>query len=314
MPYGELSVPRIMPINIVKVYEILQGKATIIMANEFGRIIKNVGGGFFDRTLARLKGSGATSDSRIGGPRSIAKWSGRNDTRDWRVKLTIPTGASALRKALLDNNDLFGPLQDTGGIFWPLTPAVVIQHSANYNALAQTHSNYPFQAYQNSQVDSLNIIGEFPVQNQQDAAHWVATVNFLRTVTKMFFGNNNQELKGNPPPILHMSGYGDHMFQKVPVVINTFNVELRPGIDYISTKQNTVYQGQLASSGSTGRELGATKQFNPNSIDQTWAPTLSNISVLVTPIYSRESIKNFSLQDFARGKLNGKGTGEIGFI
>jgi len=283
------------------------------MANEFGRIIKNVGQGIFDRTLARLSGSGASPDSRIGGQRSQAKWSGRNDTRDWRVKLTIPSGASALRRAILDNNELLGPLQDTGGIFWPLTPAVVIQHSANYNAMDQVHSNYPHQAYQNSQVDSMNIIGEFPVQNQQDAAHWVATVNFLRTVTKMFFGKE-QALKGNPPPILHMSGYGDHMFQKVPVVINTFNVELRPGIDYISTKQNTVYQGQLASTGSTGRELGATKQFNPNSLDQTWAPTLSNISVLVTPVYSRQSIKNFSLSEFARGQLNGKGTDKIGFI
>jgi hypothetical protein len=47
---------------------------------------------------------------------------------------------------------------------------------------------------------------------------------------------------------------------------------------------------------------------------QTWAPTLSNISVLVTPIYSRESIKNFSLTEFARGELSGKDEGEIGFI
>jgi len=47
---------------------------------------------------------------------------------------------------------------------------------------------------------------------------------------------------------------------------------------------------------------------------QTWAPTLSNISVLVTPVYSRDSIKNFSLSEFARGQLNGKGTDEIGFI
>ena len=285
------------------------------MANEFGRILKNVGQGIFDRTLGRLTGAGINLDGHLMGARNMAKWSGRNDTRDWRVKLEIPRGATALRKAILEDNNLLAPLKETGGIFWPLTPAVVIQHSANYNPLAQTHSNYPFQAYQNSQLDSMNIIGEFPVQNQQDAAHWVATVNFLRTVTKMFFGKNDQSnLKGNPPPILHMSGYGDHMFQKVPVVINTFNVELRPGIDYISTKQNTVYQGQLASTGSTGRELGATKQFNPNSLDQTWAPTLSNISVLVTPVYSRQSIKNFSLSEFARGELNGKGTGEIGFI
>jgi hypothetical protein len=97
----------------------------------------------------------------------------------------------------------------------------------------------------------------------------------------------------------------------VPVIINTFNVELRPGIDYISTRQDNVYQ---STGRQTARELARTGQVNPNSLDQTWAPTLSNISVLVTPVYSRDSIKNFSLADFARGKLNGKGTDEIGFI
>ena len=273
-----------------------------------GNVLKDVGQGIFNRTLGRLTGAGISTDSRIVNAR--AKWSGRNDKRDWRVRLQIPTGADALYEALMADNDLLAPLRDARGIFWPLTPAVVIQHSANYNPLSQTHSNYPFQAYQNSQVDSMNIIGEFPVQNQQDAAHWVATVNFLRTVTKMFFGKE-QPLKGNPPPILHLSGYGDHMFQKVPVIINTFNVELRPGIDYISTRQDNVYQ---STGRQTARELQRQGQVNPNTIDQTWAPTLSNISVLVTPVYSRESIKNFSLSDFARGKLNGKGTDEIGFI
>mgnify|MGYP001268592044 CR=1 FL=1 len=34
-----------------------------------------------------------------------------------------------------------------------------------------------------------------------------------------------------------MTSYGDHMFNKVPVVVNSFNVELRQGIDYISTRQ-----------------------------------------------------------------------------
>jgi len=274
----------------------------------FGNVLKDVGQGIFNRTLGRLTGAGISTDSRIVNAR--AKWSGRSDKRDWRVRLQIPTGADALYEALMSDNELLAPLRDARGIFWPLTPAVVIQHSANYNPLSQTHSNYPFQAYQNSQVDSMNIIGEFPVQNQQDAAHWVATVNFLRTVTKMFFGKE-QPLKGNPPPILHLSGYGDHMFQKVPVIINTFNVELRPGIDYISTRQDNVYQ---STGRQTARELQRQGQVNPNTLDQTWAPTLSNISVLVTPVYSRDSIKNFSLADFARGKLNGKGRDEIGFI
>jgi len=278
------------------------------MANKIGlgNIVKNVAGGFINKTIARLKGAGITGDSRL--LKSVAKWSGRNDTKDWRVKLTIPPG-SILKDHLFPSSgsqehQLY-PLRDIGGFFWPLTPSMVIQHSANYNALAQTHANYPFQAYQNSQVDQMNIIGEFPVQNQQDATYWVATVNFLRTVTKMFFGKE-QPLKGNPPPILHLSGYGDHMFQKVPVVVNTFNVELRAGIDYISTRQDSPY--------SIHKKKPNETMFNPDNMDQTWAPTISNISVLITPIYSRESVSKFSLADFAAGKLNGKGESNIGFI
>ena len=304
MPYGELSAPKIMPINIVKVYEILQRKATIIMAfGDIGKIVKNVGGGIFNRTLGRLTGAGISTDSRIVNTR--AKWSGRSDKTDWRVRLQVPDGP--LTKFFdFNNNPIMQPLAASQGIFWPLTPAVVIQHSANYNAMDQVHSNYPHQAYQNSQVDSMNIIGEFPVQNSEDAKHWVATVNFLRTATKMFFGSEDgiDGLKGNPPPIMHLYGYGDHMFNKVPVVINTFNVELRPGIDYISTKQSDVYS----------QRPGNVSDLVQTGDSQTWAPTLSNISVLVTPIYSRESVKKFSMKKFVRGELNGKGSNEVGFI
>ena len=296
-----------------------------------GKIIKNVGSGIFNRTLGRLTGAGISTDSRI--VNAKAKWSGRSDKTDWRVRLQVPDGPLTTFFDF-ENNPLMAPLADSQGIFWPLTPAVVIQHSANYNAIDQVHSNFPHQAYQNSQVDSLNIIGEFPVQNQDDAKHWVATVNFLRTATKMFFGaDDGNGLKGNPPPIMHLYGYGDHMFNKVPVVINTFNVELRPGIDYISTKQGSkgdlMKQNYIAeqqgyvNSGLdydpyTGRPINMDAVNNvkvdSNYESQTWAPTLSNISVLVTPIYSRESIKNFSLSEFARGELSGKGEGEIGFI
>jgi len=304
VPYGELSAPKIMPINIVKVYEILQRKATIKMAfGDIGKIVKNVGSGIFNRTLGRLTGAGISTDSRIVNAR--AKWSGRSDKTDWRVRLQVPDGP--LTKFFdFNNNPIMQPLAASQGIFWPLTPAVVIQHSANYNAMDQVHSNYPHQAYQNSQVDSMNIIGEFPVQNSEDAKHWVATVNFLRTATKMFFGSEDgiDGLKGNPPPIMHLYGYGDHMFNKVPVVINTFNVELRPGIDYISTKQSDVYS----------QRPGNVSELVQTGDSQTWAPTLSNISVLVTPIYSRDSIKNFSMKKFVNGELNGKGSSEVGFI
>ena len=274
---------------------------------DIGKIVKNVGSGIFNRTLGRLTGAGISTDSRI--VQARAKWSGRSDKTDWRVRLQVPDGP--LTKFFdFSNNPIMQPLAASQGMFWPLTPAVVIQHSANYNAMDQVHSNYPHQAYQNSQVDSLNIIGEFPVQNSDDAKHWVATVNFLRTATKMFFGSEDgiDGLKGNPPPIMHLFGYGDHMFNKVPVVINTFNVELRPGIDYISTKQTNTPYKEL-----NGPDAGF-DQTAAAGESQTWAPTLSNISVLVTPIYSRDSIKNFSMKKFVNGELNGKGSNEVGFI
>jgi hypothetical protein len=274
------------------------------------------GGNIFNRTLGRLFGSGISRNDHIRS--ATAAWSGRKDERDWRVRLTIPQDGPLqnffFEQENLGNNRL-APLHDIGGIFWPLTPSMMIQHTANYNALSQTHSNYPFQAYQNSQVDQMNIIGEFPVQNQQDALYWVAAVNFLRTVTKMFFGKDEDNLKGNPPPILHLNGYGDHMFQNVPVIVNTFNVELRSGIDYISTSQDQKFQRHsplYKQEGNPNIHDDTTPVYDPNQLDQTWAPTISNISVLVTPIYSRESIKNFSLKDFGAGRLRGKD--QIGFI
>ena len=269
---------------------------------------KNIGVGIFNRTLGRLKGSGLQKDSLLVNAR--AKWSGRKSGKDWRVRLTLPA-RSDLGDVLL-GGEITKPLRDSNGMFWPLTPSMIIQHSANYNALGQTHSNYPFQAYQNSQVDQMNIIGEFPVQNSEDAKHWVATVHFLRTVTKMFFGGGDARAgsyKGNPPPILHLSGYGDHMFNNVPVIVNTFNVELRAGIDYISTNQGQSYKYKP---GSRNTGFGEPYVNVHDESDHTWAPTISNISVLVTPTYSRETLKSFSLQKFASGNLSNFGGNSAG--
>jgi hypothetical protein len=276
---------------------------------EVGKIVKNVAVGAINSTWQRLTGSGIRGNSRL--TRASAKWGGRANKKDWRVRLQVPQG-SPLEGFFFDNNELLDPLKESRGFFWPLTPNMVIQHTANYNAMDQIHSNYPAQAYQNSQVDQMNILGEFPVQSSEDARYWVATVNFLRTATKMFFGSDQglYGLKGSPPPIMHLSGYGDHMFNKVPVVINTFNVELRSGIDYISTKQGEDH--------TKWKDLPHAEEFSMTDPDanvpQTWAPTLSNISVLITPIYSRDSVKNFSMSKFVKGQLNGKGRNEIGFI
>ena len=277
--------------------------------NTIGTVVKNAGKGIWDKTFGRLTGAGIRTDSRISHTR--AKWSGRATSKDWRVKLTIPEGAPSRLKELLFDNDVLGPLakgdNPINGVIWPITPSIIYSAASMYNALAQVHSNYPFQAYQNSQPNDINIIGDFIVQNSEDAKYWVATIGFLRAVHKMFFGGNESDYRGNPPPILHLSGYGDQMFNKIPVVLNQWNVELRAGVDYICTQQQPY--------GGTAQTMGHHPSVDITNVDDipaTWAPTISMVSVMITPLYSRDAVKKFSMRGFVDGTLS-KETG-IGWV
>ena len=290
-------------------------------------------GNVYNRTIGRLFGAGLSkgAESRItsGGQ---ARWSARQSQQDWRVKITIPQDSSFRQDFL--SSYVLKPLFDHGGIVFPLTPSVIVQHQASYNPLAVTHNNYPFYAYSNSETSSLTIIGEFPVQNSDDARAWVATLHFLRTVTKMFFGGD-EALRGNPPPILKLNGYGNYVLKNVPVVVTNFSVELTQGVDYISTSQldKTLGNAFLAEKNKElveFRKLYAkgevTYQDYENwaadayktayRISETdglgWAPTNSIFTVQVQPVYSRKSIKNFSLQAFASGQLNNLGSTATG--
>lgn len=306
---------------------------------------KKAAGNVFNRTLGRLFGAGLNkgAESPLTASGS-AQWAVRSDQTDWRVKLTLPQDSDLRTQFFSEDNSILAPLRNEGGVVFPLTPSVIIQHQASYNPLAVTHSNYPFYAYQNSETSALTIVGEFPVQNYQDAQAWVATLHFFRSVTKMFFGGDNAT-RGNPPPILKLNGYGNYVFKNVPVVVTNFTVELTQGVDYISTAQNfadvgagvatadaliakinkdlnararageTITQQEIdelaaqansiATAASTGKKLG-------------WAPTSSIFTVQIQPVYSRDSIKNFSMKDFVKGNLNnfgGNGNKEgIGFI
>ena len=68
-------------------------------------------------------------------------------------------------------------LQKTGGLVFPYTPTIIVAHSANYNTMAPTHTNYPYFAYQNSQVDQLVISGDFFVQNGIEAQYWESALH-----------------------------------------------------------------------------------------------------------------------------------------
>ena len=257
------------------------------------------GGNVFNRTLGRLFGAGlnqgAQSPLNTSGE---ARWSSTDSKKDFRARLIIPA-SSKLRDTFLKSKVL-RPLDRMGGMVFPLTPTIIVQHTAHYNAMASVHNNYPFYAYQNSETSSFTVIGDFPVQNWEDAQHWVATLHFLRTVTKMFFGGaNNDVYKGAPPPILKFSAYGDYVFSNVPTVVTNFSVELTNGVDYISTTRGRTYLRSQQAQGDGIDDIEI--DTNSDNLTTSWAPTMSTFSVQLQPIYSRASLGDFSLQKFANG-------------
>jgi hypothetical protein len=205
--------------------------------------------------------------------------------KDWRVRLSIP-------ESLVAYNDsyLISPLTETNGFVFPYTPQISIAHSANYQSVEPVHNNYPFFAYQNSKVEAITITGQFFLEDSNEARYWVGAVHYLRSVTKMSYGETSNA--GAPPPVVHLNGYGDFVFKDVPVVVTSFQIELPNDVDYIST-------------GLGDSNLGP---VDPG-LGVAWAPVKNTITVTVQPIYSREEVRQFSLDAFVRGdyvKTSGK--------
>ena len=175
------------------------------------------------------------------------------------------------------------PLINTNGFIFPYTPSVTLTHAANYSSMDPIHNNYPFSAYENSKLDKITITGDFYCENSYDAAYWIAGVHFFRTMTKMFFGEGTNA--GSPPPIIKLNGYGDYVFKNVPVAVTQFSVELPKDVDYIPSSFLAANQTSATQTG-TG-----------------YVPVKSVFTVTLLPMYSRESVRKFNLNDFATGKL-----------
>ncbi len=258
---------------------------------------------------------------------------------DWRVRLSIPSIDS------FTSSPILAPLRAAGGAVFPYTPTIRISNSANYDATKPIHQNFAFQSYVNSQADSINITAPFYCEDSVQAAYWVSMVHFLRSVTKMFSGQD--ALAGNPPPILYFSAYGDFVFKNVPVVVTNVSVDLDAASDYIATdmseaanvdtfgaafgladatvgilgainpragaalsKANNVIQGISGVANSFARQLA--NAGGGTSGGKTYVPTKSSITVQLQPIYSRDSARTFSLQKFVNGDyVKSNGTGYI---
>lgn len=262
--------------------------------SSFGSNLENIGkdigqsifGGGVGGALNFMSNLRSKNIPGIGGStaatRSPASFSGGNvEEKDWRVSLSIPLAPSAFAKS-----PMLDPLKVTkNSMIFPFTPTILLQHSANYGSTSPVHTNYPYHTYQSSQVNEIVITGQFYVQNELEAQYWTACLHYLRSVTKMDYGMFAET--GAPPPIVKLNGYGDYVFNNVPVVITTFTVDMPSEVDYIPT-------------GIKGKTLS-------NSPEISYAPAESQFSVSCMPIYSRQAQTIFNYNMFVAGYDIGRG-------
>lgn len=225
--------------------------------------------------------------------------------RDWRVRLNFPPSAAFITSPLLK------PLLETQGLVFPYTPQIQIVHSANYSEMSPIHNNYPFLSYENSKVDAISITAPFYIEDATEAAYWVAAMHFLKSATKMQFGSD--ETAGAPPPILKLNGYGDYVFKDIPVVIKSFTMDLPNDSDYISASLGA--SGSSTTVSRVASVVGLNIPSGSFAQGVAWAPVKSTISITVQPLYSREQVRNFSLDKFVQGSyVIGSGGNKTGFI
>ena len=220
--------------------------------------------------------------------------------QDWRVKLSLPKTY---------DSRVLAPLARSGNaLVFPFTPSIIVQHTAHYNSLQPVHSNYPFLNYENSSVDQLVISGEFFVENSFDAEYWIAAMHYLRSVTKMFYGAGSGAYQGNPPPIVKLNGYGDYVFDNVPVVVQSFMVDMPQDVDYIRAELNS--NGEYSyGKGIEGIKDAPDTSASGNAVS--WVPTQSTFTVTVQPIYSRSKVEQFNLAKFINGGYINSGEGYL---
>ena len=199
------------------------------------------------------------------------------DTTETRVIIYDNTGL------FIDQSEIMAPLQQIGGVLFPYTPAIQFAHKANYEIQHLIHTNYGVPQYSYSSVDNIGLTADFTANTPAEAEYIVAVIHFFRSVTKMFYGQD--QAAGTPPPVLYLNGHGPFLMDLIPVVVSSFDYSLPTDVDYISCN------------------VAGEKQR---------VPTMISIQLSLIPTYSRNNISNnFGLTDFASGGLI-VGTGNSG--
>jgi hypothetical protein len=128
---------------------------------------------------------------------------------------------------------VMSPLAQTQGMMFPFTPSIQVSQDVDYAHMSMSHSNTDYYAFSRAQNATVSISGKFSVQNQQEGQYALAALYFLRSVSKMNFGQSDQ-YAGLPPPILALSGYGKYMFNGIRCFLKQHSYNFDENMDMVT--------------------------------------------------------------------------------
>ena len=206
---------------------------------------------------------------------------------DWRARLRPKNGGQDLfwRGADDSANEgtdyLMKPLHEAGGLIWQYTPDILVSAQVNYNQTDFHGQNYPVMTYKNTIPPAIPITADFSANTVPEARYLLAVMHFCKVATKSFGGDAAvaSGFYGTPPPVLLFEYLGAHGFNKVPVVLTSYSMNLPADVDYVPV--------------ATAVAGGET----------TYVPTMCNFQINLQPTYTPHKLrKRFDLQRFTTGK------------
>jgi len=162
----------------------------------------------------------SSSTSSITTPKSKISGSVPSDT-DTRIRLRAMAGQESQIYGTSGLLTIINPIAGgTNGLIFPYTPQISVTHATEYGTTSLVHANEDIDHYIRTPSVTISLTAKFTIQNQREGRYALAALHFFRTVSKMHFGQNDPN-RGLPPPILIFSGYGDYMFDNLPVIVKS---------------------------------------------------------------------------------------------
>lgn len=233
-------------------------------------------------------------------------------TVDKRLRIRSRAGAEGEVYGAAGNaSNPMAMLHQTNGIIFPYTPTITYKQNPQWQSQDLTHSiqqYYYFTAVESAQI---SIGSRFTVQNNQEGRYLLAVWHFLRSYSKMHFGINDPK-KGLPPPILLLDGYGSYVFNELPIIIQTWNIDFPADIDYVkvstatgasSNTTNPTRNLPLPNTFTSGLEGISNRNVSAGS-DYAYLPASTNINITAVVQRPPNTLKReFNLQEFREGRL-----------